>query len=793
MASKSIGLLNIVFGADLRGFEKAMKKAQRSIKKFGSSMKRTGANMTRNITMPVIALGAVAVKTFADFEQSMLKVKAISGATGQEFNALRNKAKELGASTMFTASQVAELQLNLSKLGLTPKEINKSTESILNLAQATDSDLAQAATVAASTMKGFGLESKDMNRIADVMADSFSSTALDMEKFQVAMATVAPVANQAGASLEETTAVLGVLTNRGVEASTAGTSLRNVYLELANKGITWAEAMDQIKNSTNPLKDAMELFGKRGATVATIIANNRDEITELTADFKDSKGEAKDMAAIMDSGVGGAMRRLKSQAEGVAIELGGALIPLFQKLLNGVKSLLEWWSGLDGSMQNSIIAFGLLAGALGPMVGLMGTLAVAFSALVSPIGLTVAAIIGIVVAFAYVRENWDAFKERLSDWNWWKNALIQALQWMIEFNPISIMIKSVNALIKFMGGTEIPNPFESTADALEDLKVETKEYENEFGSFKDAMVNQGKEVLDMFKKLGKGMGVGGGGFSTSGGGGDDTETTDAPIIGSTDEAFATYKDYLASISTETGKTTKSLGESWGDFFDVWGDKINKAVEKVKTIMSSVSGVISAVNEKENAEFNEMRDEKNEKLDEDYESNLERIQNSVMSEEEKNAAIAALDETFAGKKTALDEQMDKKEKAIKRKQAIRNKGMGIMNAIISTIEGVMGAVAALPATGGLPMSAIIAGLGAAQVAAIASTPIPFAQGGLVSGPTLGLIGEGAGTSAMNPEVVAPLDKLIGMMGTSNVNVHGRIQGNNIVLVSDKAEISRQRFI
>ena len=251
MANKSIGLLNIVFGADLRGFERAMKKAQKSMKKFGAGAKRVGANMTRNITMPVVGLGAVAIKTFADFEQAMLKVQAISGATGQDFENLKNKAKELGASTMFTASQVAELQLNLSKLGLTPDEINKSTESILNLAQATDSDLAQSATVAASTMKGFGLEAKDMNRIADVMADSFSSTALDMEKFQVAMATVAPVANQAGASLEETTAVLGTLVNRGVDASSAGTALRNVYLELANKGMTWKEAMDKIQKSSN--------------------------------------------------------------------------------------------------------------------------------------------------------------------------------------------------------------------------------------------------------------------------------------------------------------------------------------------------------------------------------------------------------------------------------------------------------------------------------------------------------------------------------------------------------------
>jgi len=168
----------------------------------------------------------------------MLKVKAISGATGEQFKMLQSDAKRLGSTTMFTASQVASLQLELSKLGLTPEEINKSTQSVLDLAQATDSDLAQAAAVSAKIMQAFGLEASDMTRITDVMADSFSSSALDMNKFETAMSSVAPVANMAGASLEETTAILGVLVNNGVEASTAGTALRNIFLDLAKEGIT---------------------------------------------------------------------------------------------------------------------------------------------------------------------------------------------------------------------------------------------------------------------------------------------------------------------------------------------------------------------------------------------------------------------------------------------------------------------------------------------------------------------------------------------------------------------------
>ena len=393
MASKAIGFLNFKFSADLTSFERGMKKAQKDLTKFGRNLKRTGQTLTRSLTLPIIGLGAVAVKTFMDFEQSMLKVKAISGATDQEFKALTESARELGASTMFTASQVSELQLNLSKLGLTPTEINQSTEAILNLAQATDSDLGEAATVTASIMNSFGLEATDMTMISDVMADSFSSTALDLQKFQVAMASVAPVAKQAGADLETTTAVLGVLTNNGIEASTAGTALRNIFLDLANQGLTWDEAMTKINESMNPLQTAMDLFGKRGAGVATIIANNSKEIRTLTADFKDSEGEAKSMADVMDSGLGGSVRKLQSALADAAISLGSEFKPIVEKIIERIQSLVKWFKDLSDEQRSNIVKWALLVATLGPLLLMFGSL---ISMIGSGIGLFMSLVAGVV-------------------------------------------------------------------------------------------------------------------------------------------------------------------------------------------------------------------------------------------------------------------------------------------------------------------------------------------------------------------------------------------------------------
>ena len=229
----SLANISIRFRADLKQFSSQMQNVERRLKTVGKRMTNVGKNLTVGLTAPIGGLGILAVKTFATFEQSMAKVEAISGATSHELIALKKSAEDLGASTRFAASDVAGLQLEFSKLGFNPSQILDATEATLALAQASGEDLAQSATVAASTVQGFGLQASETGRVVDVMADSFSSSALDLTKFQVAMSTVAPVAKSAGQSIESTTGMLAVLTNNGLDASTAGTGLRNIFLDIA--------------------------------------------------------------------------------------------------------------------------------------------------------------------------------------------------------------------------------------------------------------------------------------------------------------------------------------------------------------------------------------------------------------------------------------------------------------------------------------------------------------------------------------------------------------------------------
>jgi len=381
MANKK-NTINIKIGASSKQFTSEIKKVQRTLRKQGRKMKQLGQSMTTSLTLPLVGLGLVATKTTAEFEQAMAKVKAISGATGKQFEMLNDNALELGRTTRYTASQVASLQLNLSKLGFNPTEIKQATASILDLALATGEDLADSATTVAATIKGFNLTAKDSGHVADVMAKSFSSSALDLHKFSTAMAVVAPVANKANVSLEEAAAILGTLTDRGVDAGTSGVSLRNIYLDLAENGLSWADAMNQLKSSSDPLALSMQLFGKRGATVATIIADNVDQIDKMTQSLANSDGASEAMAKIMDDTLNGALLRMKSALEGVAIEVGTHLTPKIKSLTESVIKLSDWFTNLSDENKNLAITTAGLVASTGPLLYILGNLRMSYAALV---------------------------------------------------------------------------------------------------------------------------------------------------------------------------------------------------------------------------------------------------------------------------------------------------------------------------------------------------------------------------------------------------------------------------
>jgi len=384
---------------DLEKFEKSSQTMQRKMRMAASQLKSVGQNMSLAVSAPIVASIGYATNEFAKFEQSMAKVNAVSGATSSEMGKLTDLAQDLGISTRYTASQVSDLELNYAKLGFSPKLIQEITESTLDLALATGGDLADSAMVAGATLRGFGLEGNEMQRVVDVMAKSFTSSALDLEKFSVSISKIAPIAAVTGRTIEEVAAQQSVLADTGVEASIIGTSLRKIYGDLAKSGMSYSEAMDRIRNSTNKVAVATELFDIRAANAAIILSEQEDKVVSLTESYKNSAGEAKRMADIMNDTLQMSVIRLKSAIEGLAISFGEMIAPRIRGIADFMADLSRYFAELTPNVKRAIITFASLLAVGGPVLIALGSISLAVTAVGSTLAATAVGVTVLVAAF----------------------------------------------------------------------------------------------------------------------------------------------------------------------------------------------------------------------------------------------------------------------------------------------------------------------------------------------------------------------------------------------------------
>mgnify|MGYP005988991731 CR=1 FL=1 len=327
--------------AKIKNSGDAMKKQRLNVGNYTSAIGKLQNVLGKlGLAFGVFQLARTSFNVIKDFEQSQADLASVLGVTTDKMSGLTDQAKELGATTTFTASQVAELQKELAKLGFDQTEIENMTEATLMLAEATGTELGRSAEVVGATLRGFGLDSAETQRVVDVMAKSFSASSLDMEKFATSMSSVAPVAKLAGFSIEETTSLIGTLTDRGIDASTAGTGLRNMFLLSGKAGLTLDEALEKINNSSDKTATSLDLFGQRGATLGVILAENRDTSASLSEKLEMADGSARKMAETQRNTLGGAIKLLQSAFEGLILkmnEAGG----VGEILRNGITFLAE--------------------------------------------------------------------------------------------------------------------------------------------------------------------------------------------------------------------------------------------------------------------------------------------------------------------------------------------------------------------------------------------------------------------------------------------------------------------
>jgi len=272
--------------------------------------------------------------TIVNVDTALTDLAAISGKTSAELEPLKNQAFELGETTQNTASEILALQLELAKLGFTTDEIMKSTGGIQKFALATGAEIPEAAALAGSALRAFGLDASEMDRVVSVLAVATTKTALNFNFLQTAMSTIAPVAAAFGFSIEDTTALLGQLANAGFDASSAATATRNILLNLADANGELAKALgrpitsvDELAGAFSELQDkgvdlatALELTDKRSVAAFETFLKGSDSLVELRDSITDVTGELDEMSAKKLDSISGATSLLASAWEGLILE-----------------------------------------------------------------------------------------------------------------------------------------------------------------------------------------------------------------------------------------------------------------------------------------------------------------------------------------------------------------------------------------------------------------------------------------------------------------------------------------
>lgn len=303
------------FQRNVGNYPSAFKGAIGALKNFAGAL-----GITAGLTGLVSALRN-SIKIAKDFEQGNANLAAVLGKTSSQITNLTADAKRLGAATSFSASQVSELQTEFAKLGFNEQEILNATEATLSLAAATGSDLGGAAAIAGATLGGFGLDASETQRVVDVMAKSFSTSALDIEKFRESMKDAAPAAKAVGVDVEETTALLGTLANAGISGSKAGNALKNTFIQLNKAGLTLEEGLDKVRNSNDKLGTATKLVGKIAATSFLTLADGVDITNDLEKGLRNAGGAAEKMAKEQLNTLQGRLTILNSAWEGFVLSI----------------------------------------------------------------------------------------------------------------------------------------------------------------------------------------------------------------------------------------------------------------------------------------------------------------------------------------------------------------------------------------------------------------------------------------------------------------------------------------
>lgn len=374
--------------------------AGQKMETVGNSIAGAGKKMM-GVTTVIGGVGVAAVKTAADFDSAMSQVAAVSGATGKDFDALRNKAREMGAKTKFSATEAAEAMNYMAMAGWKTEDMLDGIKGVMNLAAASGEDLATTSDIVTDALTAFGLSAKDSGHFADILAAASSNANTNVSMMGETFKYCAPIAGALGFSAEDTAEAIGLMANAGIKSSQAGTALRTIMNNLAGDvkisgkaigdvTIATTNADGSMRDLSDILADCRSAFGnltesEKAQAAESLVGKNamsgflalmnagQGDIDKLSSAIDNCDGSAEKMAMTMQDNLAGQLTILKSQLQELAISFGDILMPAIRSIVSKLQGFVDKLNEMDEGTKRTIVTIALLVASIGPLLVIIGT------------------------------------------------------------------------------------------------------------------------------------------------------------------------------------------------------------------------------------------------------------------------------------------------------------------------------------------------------------------------------------------------------------------------------------
>lgn len=389
--------LSAILTLNIAGFLRNSEIAQRQLTKIGTVASQAGAALTRGFGLAFGLVGAGSVKAAAEFNKLSVQLRSL--VQDGSFDALTKQARQLGEDTIFTTIQIREAQKELAKLGTQGFDIAPIVESVAGLAGALDEDLGDSAAAVKESLNIFQLGADQSTRVVDLFAKAVSTSALTIPQLREGLKNIGPIAQQQNLSIEQTVALLALLANSAIKGSVAGTKLRSTLNKMAKNGFDDAnDSLKVLSETTFSYGDLLGLLNSRSVVVGALLQEQGDDLQALTTQYENATGTAAQLSGAFEGELFFTVEQLRNAVQSLAISIGNSLKPTMELLRDTAESLAIAFRSLEGPQQRALGTFIALVPAIAAGTFVFGQLAIALSAIATPVGAVVAGLALVAIA-----------------------------------------------------------------------------------------------------------------------------------------------------------------------------------------------------------------------------------------------------------------------------------------------------------------------------------------------------------------------------------------------------------